>query len=213
MICTPVVVSGARRLPTMPRQSSSIPTSRRSTSDWPSLGSWRETCPATAPPVPGCGAVQADRRFHRRRSRGLRVQPRRRGGRRSDRALIQVSERSTRWVASNERDVGAVLFRAGRLEEALERFAHTHKVCRAPRLGLALSGDDPQRAGSYERSPPVSPAGRSVDRRGRQGGVGNGKGSHALDEPDRKADDLASPPRGRAMIRFGPVFPNDPFAH
>jgi tetratricopeptide (TPR) repeat protein len=36
--------------------------------------------------------------------------------------LIEVSERSTRWVAGNERAVGAVLFRAGRLEDALERF-------------------------------------------------------------------------------------------
>jgi tetratricopeptide (TPR) repeat protein len=36
--------------------------------------------------------------------------------------LIEVSERSTRWVAGNERAVGAVLFRAGRLEEALKRF-------------------------------------------------------------------------------------------
>jgi tetratricopeptide (TPR) repeat protein len=36
--------------------------------------------------------------------------------------LIQVSERSIRWVASNERVVGAVLVRAGRLKEALKRF-------------------------------------------------------------------------------------------
>jgi WD40 repeat protein/serine/threonine protein kinase/tetratricopeptide (TPR) repeat protein len=36
--------------------------------------------------------------------------------------LIEVSERSTRWESSNERAVGAVLFRAGRLEEALKRF-------------------------------------------------------------------------------------------
>jgi WD40 repeat protein/serine/threonine protein kinase/tetratricopeptide (TPR) repeat protein len=37
-------------------------------------------------------------------------------------ALVQVSERSIRWLASNERVVGAVLFRADRLEEALARF-------------------------------------------------------------------------------------------
>src|SRR5206468_1176664 len=36
--------------------------------------------------------------------------------------------RSTRWVASNERAVGAVCFRAGRLEEALERFEQAHRV-------------------------------------------------------------------------------------
>jgi tetratricopeptide (TPR) repeat protein len=39
--------------------------------------------------------------------------------------LIQVSERATRWVASNARAVGAVLFRAGRLEEALRHFERT----------------------------------------------------------------------------------------
>jgi tetratricopeptide (TPR) repeat protein len=42
--------------------------------------------------------------------------------------LIEVSERSTRWVPSNDRGVGAVLLRAGRLEEALQRFAQAHKV-------------------------------------------------------------------------------------
>jgi WD40 repeat protein/tetratricopeptide (TPR) repeat protein len=42
--------------------------------------------------------------------------------------LIQVSERSTRWVRSIDRGVGAVLFRAGRLEDALQRFAQAHKV-------------------------------------------------------------------------------------
>jgi tetratricopeptide (TPR) repeat protein len=42
--------------------------------------------------------------------------------------LIEVSKRSTRWVASNERAVGAVLFRAGRLEEALKRFERAPQV-------------------------------------------------------------------------------------
>jgi WD40 repeat protein/tetratricopeptide (TPR) repeat protein len=42
--------------------------------------------------------------------------------------LIQVSERSTRLGAGYERRVGAVLFRTGRLEEALQRFEKAHKV-------------------------------------------------------------------------------------
>jgi WD40 repeat protein/serine/threonine protein kinase/tetratricopeptide (TPR) repeat protein len=41
--------------------------------------------------------------------------------------LVQVSQRSTRWVASNERLVGAALFRAGRFEEALKRFEQGHR--------------------------------------------------------------------------------------
>jgi WD40 repeat protein/tetratricopeptide (TPR) repeat protein len=44
--------------------------------------------------------------------------------------LIQVAERSTRWVASNERAVGAVFFRAGGLQEALKRFDQAHSVFR-----------------------------------------------------------------------------------
>jgi hypothetical protein len=36
-------------------------------------------------------------------------------------------ERFTLWVASNQRAVGAVLFRAGHLEEALQRFEQAHK--------------------------------------------------------------------------------------
>jgi WD40 repeat protein/serine/threonine protein kinase/tetratricopeptide (TPR) repeat protein len=44
-----------------------------------------------------------------------------------DRAgLLQVAERSTRWVTGNQRGVGAVLFRSGRLEEALKRFEEAH---------------------------------------------------------------------------------------
>jgi eukaryotic-like serine/threonine-protein kinase len=42
--------------------------------------------------------------------------------------LIQIAQRSTRWVASNEKYVGAVLFRAGRLEEALKCVEKSHKV-------------------------------------------------------------------------------------
>jgi WD40 repeat protein/tetratricopeptide (TPR) repeat protein len=49
--------------------------------------------------------------------------------------LIKVSEWSTRWVASNERAVGAVLFRAGRLEEALKRFE------RAPQASQSRARD------------------------------------------------------------------------
>jgi tetratricopeptide (TPR) repeat protein len=40
---------------------------------------------------------------------------------------IQVSARPSRWVASNERAVGAVLYRAGRLDEALEHFERAHE--------------------------------------------------------------------------------------
>ena len=100
VICTPIVVSGARPPPTLQERSSSIPTSRRSTT------TGRHSAPGGRParlPSSVCrdaGSVQADRRFHRRRSRGLRVQPRRRCGPRSARLDPRFAERSTRWVAS-----------------------------------------------------------------------------------------------------------------
>jgi tetratricopeptide (TPR) repeat protein len=43
-------------------------------------------------------------------------------------ALIQVCERSVRAFAGGERVVGAALYRAGRPEEALQRFEQAHKV-------------------------------------------------------------------------------------
>jgi tetratricopeptide (TPR) repeat protein len=42
--------------------------------------------------------------------------------------LIHVCERSVPALAGGERVVGAALYRAGRLEEALRRFEHAHKV-------------------------------------------------------------------------------------
>jgi hypothetical protein len=42
-------------------------------------------------------------------------------------ALIGDSERSARWIGSNQRALSAALFRAGRLEEALQRFEQAHK--------------------------------------------------------------------------------------
>jgi WD40 repeat protein/serine/threonine protein kinase/tetratricopeptide (TPR) repeat protein len=44
--------------------------------------------------------------------------------------LLQVAERSTRWVASNERAVGAVHFRAGRFDEALKHFQKVNPTSR-----------------------------------------------------------------------------------
>jgi tetratricopeptide (TPR) repeat protein len=41
---------------------------------------------------------------------------------------IQFSEWYTRWAPSGNRGAGAVLFRSGRLEEALQRFEQAHKV-------------------------------------------------------------------------------------
>ena len=42
--------------------------------------------------------------------------------------LIEVAERSVPTVAGGERVVGAALYRAGRYEQALERFEQSHKV-------------------------------------------------------------------------------------
>jgi WD40 repeat protein/serine/threonine protein kinase/tetratricopeptide (TPR) repeat protein len=42
--------------------------------------------------------------------------------------LTSISSRSNRWLATSERGVGAVLFRAGLPQDALERFERAHKV-------------------------------------------------------------------------------------
>jgi hypothetical protein len=46
--------------------------------------------------------------------------------------LTSISNLSNRWLAISERGVGAVLFRAGLPQDALERFERAHKVL-APR--------------------------------------------------------------------------------
>jgi WD40 repeat protein/serine/threonine protein kinase len=68
--------------------------------------------------------------------------------------LVRVSERCTRWVAGNAVLVGAVLFRAGRLEEALKHFEkmpRTHRPRASDCLFLAMIHADLGHPGEARR--------------------------------------------------------------
>jgi WD40 repeat protein/tetratricopeptide (TPR) repeat protein/predicted Ser/Thr protein kinase len=127
--------------------------------------------------------------------------------------LIRISERSTRWVAGNERDVGAVLFRVGRPEAALKHFDRALKVvepCARDWLFLAMihSGlghtDDAHRF-LQQAEQWIGEADNAV--------MGTGQEGAHWANPTEKATILLLRREALAMIRFGSVFPNDPFAH
>jgi tetratricopeptide (TPR) repeat protein len=127
--------------------------------------------------------------------------------------LTSISAQSNRWLAISERGVGAVLYRAGLPQEALERFERAHKVL-APRawdlLLLAmihnrlahtsdarrLLQETDQWIAEADKAPPGTPnegpSWRSVTQR------------PAIMLLRREAE---------ALIRSAPVFPVDPFAH
>jgi WD40 repeat protein/serine/threonine protein kinase/tetratricopeptide (TPR) repeat protein len=126
--------------------------------------------------------------------------------------LIEVSKRSTRWVASNERAVGAVLFRAGRLEEALKRFEQGQKVFE-PRawdwLFLAMI---------HSRLGHKTEAHRFLQQAD-QWIVAADKAPPAAEEegprwasPVEKPTILLLRSEAEAVVRCDPVFPTDPFA-
>ncbi len=126
--------------------------------------------------------------------------------------LVQVAERSTRWAPSNERVVGAVLFRAGRLEEALDRFERAHKVFQ-PRawdwLFLAMI---------HGGLGHMSEARRFIQQADQWIIEADHAPSGAEKEGPRWLDLLEKPTillvrsEAEAVVRFDPVFPADPLA-
>jgi tetratricopeptide (TPR) repeat protein len=127
--------------------------------------------------------------------------------------LIQVAERSTRWVASNEWAVGAVLFRAGRLEEALERFERAQKASpHRARDWLFL-------AMIHGRLGHTSEAGRSLQQAD-QWIIEADRAASGTEKEGPRWTNLTERPailllrsEAESMIRFDPVFPTAPFAH
>jgi hypothetical protein len=126
--------------------------------------------------------------------------------------LIAVSQRSTRWVSSNARVVGAVLFRAGRLEEALDHFEQAHLTSQ-PRpwhwLFLAMIHSGLGHTSEARRC--LQQADRWIDQaeKAPPGSENNGpRWSSVIEKPTigllrREAE---------AMIRCDAMFPADPFA-
>jgi WD40 repeat protein/tRNA A-37 threonylcarbamoyl transferase component Bud32/tetratricopeptide (TPR) repeat protein len=126
--------------------------------------------------------------------------------------LIEVSERSTRWVASNERVVGAVLFRAGRLEEALKRFEQAHKAFE-PRawdlLFLAMIHSGLGQPSEARRL--LQEADRWILAADNAPPGAEGEGAHWIDLTE-KPTILLLRSEAEELIRSDPDFPADPFA-
>jgi tetratricopeptide (TPR) repeat protein len=126
--------------------------------------------------------------------------------------LIEVSERSTRWVVSNERAVGAVLFRAGRLEDALKRFERApHAVPPRARdllfLAMIHSGLGHtsearrclQQADQWITEADKAPSGTEAE---------GPRWSNLTERPTT----LLLRRETEAVVRFDPGFPAEPFA-
>jgi len=120
--------------------------------------------------------------------------------------------RSTRWAASSERGTSAVLFRAGRLEEALKRFERAHKVFQ-PRawdwLFLAMI---------HSRLGHTSEA-RRLFQQADQWIVEADEAPSGTEKEGPRWSNLTEKPtilllrsEAEAVVRFDPVFPADPFA-
>jgi hypothetical protein len=126
--------------------------------------------------------------------------------------LIEVSERSTRWESRNERAVGAVLFRAGRLEEALQRFEQAHQAI-PPRawdwLFLAmihggLGHPSEARRLLQQADQWIAEADKAPSGTGEEGPRWNN-----LSE---RPTVLILRREAEAVIIYDPIFPTDPFA-
>jgi tetratricopeptide (TPR) repeat protein len=127
-------------------------------------------------------------------------------------ALIQVSERCTRWEPSNARFVGAVLFRAGLLEEALRRFEKAHGDSR-PRawdlLFLAMIQSGLGRPSEARRSLQQADQWIAEADKAPSGTENEGPRWSNLTE---KPTILVLRREAEAVLRFDPVCPADPFA-
>ena len=212
MICTPIVVSGARPLPTMPEQSSSIPTSRALHYQLAiarliggDLAGYRSGCTAMFERFKTAEGLQATNRLANACIYAPDAVP-------DLPTLIQVCERSVPGLAGSERVVGAALYRAGRDVQALERFQHSHKVFQ-PRawdwLFLAMI---------QSRLGHTSEARRCLEQAGDwiveadQAPPGIEKEGPRWDDTVEKPMILLLRSEAEAVIRFDPAFPANPFA-
>jgi tetratricopeptide (TPR) repeat protein len=126
--------------------------------------------------------------------------------------LIEVSERSTRLGAGNERAVGAALFRAGRLEEALKRFERAGQVSQPRARDLLFLAMIHGGLGHTSQ-------GRRLLEQADQWIAEAEKAASGTEEGPRWSNLTERPTtlllrrEAEALVRFAPVFPSDPFAH
>jgi WD40 repeat protein/serine/threonine protein kinase/tetratricopeptide (TPR) repeat protein len=119
--------------------------------------------------------------------------------------LIQVSERSTRWIAGNVRLVGAVLFRAGRLEKALGRFEEM------PKAVLPSAWDWLFLAMIHGRLQHPDEARRMLALANQW--IKDTEAAKSWDGAVEKPTILRLRNEAEAVVLLDPTFPADPFAH
>jgi WD40 repeat protein/serine/threonine protein kinase/tetratricopeptide (TPR) repeat protein len=127
--------------------------------------------------------------------------------------LVRVSERSTRWVAANAVLVGAVLFRAGRLEEALKHFEkmpRTHRPRASDCLFLAMIHAGLGHPGEAHRWLQQADQWVLAADKAPPDAEGDGPGWTTLTE---KPIALLLRREAEARLSSAPSFPADPFAH
>jgi tetratricopeptide (TPR) repeat protein len=127
-------------------------------------------------------------------------------------SLIEVSERSTRWEASNERAVGAVLFRAGCFEEALKRFDRAPQASQPHArdlLFLAMIHRALGHTGEARRS--LQQADRWITEADKAPSGTDAEGPRWSNLTERPTT-LLLRREAEAAVRFDPSFPAEPFA-
>jgi hypothetical protein len=126
--------------------------------------------------------------------------------------LIEVCKRSTRWEAVIERAVGAVLFRAGHLEEAIKRFERAPQSF-APRardlLSLAMIHGPLGRPSEALRL--LEQADRWITEADKAPSATEGEGYYWSGLTERPTI-LVLRSEAEAVVRCDPVFTADPFA-
>jgi tetratricopeptide (TPR) repeat protein len=127
-------------------------------------------------------------------------------------AFIQVCERSVPAVAGGERVVGAALYRAGRYEQALERFKQSHKDFQ-PRAWdwLFLAMIHSRLGHTSEALRFLQQADQWITEADKAPSETDKKGPRWMDLTERPTI-LLLRSEAEVVVRFDPVFPADPFA-
>jgi tetratricopeptide (TPR) repeat protein len=127
-------------------------------------------------------------------------------------ALTAMGAPAARWLASNERGQAAVLFRASRLEEALDRFERAHKTL-PPRAWdwLFLAMIHSRLGHPSEALRFLQQADEWIIEADKAPSGSEQKGPRWMDLTERPTI-LILHREAEAVVRFDPVFPANPFA-
>jgi tetratricopeptide (TPR) repeat protein len=127
-------------------------------------------------------------------------------------ALIQVCERSVPALAGGERVVGAALYRAGRYEQALERFQQSHKVFQPRAWDWLFLAMIHSRLGHTSEARRLLQQADQWIREADKAPSGTEKEGPRWSNLTEKPTILLLRSEAEAEIRFDPAFPADLFA-